>query len=142
MITPGLNRPRPNITADLTWGSPLSVLSGCYVSTKAGATVGSHYPMGPGLSMFRWCEKILPLSEKSNDQEEGESPNLLSRVVHELVVRTTEYLPVTREGGVRDDEVATRIAISIPYFRVMNTNAVSRRRLGLHTSTVHPKAAE
>ena len=31
--------------------------------------------------------------------------NLLSRVVHELVIYTTEYLPVARESGMRDDEV-------------------------------------
>ena len=56
--------------------------------------------------------------------------NLFSGVVHELVVCTTEYFPVTRKRGMRDDEIACRITISTSYFGVMNTDAVSRGGLG------------
>ena len=32
--------------------------------------------------------------------------NLLSGVVHQLIVCATEYFPVTRECGMRDEKVA------------------------------------
>ena len=65
--------------------------------------------------------------------------NILSRVVYDLVVCTTEDLPVTREGGVRDKEVTSGIAISISYFGVGNAGPVSGRELGVCVSIIHPK---
>ena len=59
--------------------------------------------------------------------------------MHKLVVCTAKYFPVTREGGVRNDEVARRIAISISYFGVVDTQLVSRRGLGAHKSATRPK---
>jgi hypothetical protein len=67
--------------------------------------------------------------------------NILSRVVYKLVVCTTEYLPVTREGGVRDKEVTSGIAISVSYFGVGNAGPVSGRELGVYMSIIHPKLA-
>jgi len=64
--------------------------------------------------------------------------NFLSRVVGELVVCTTKYLPVTGEGRVRGDEIACRVTISISYFSVVDGGPISRRRLNAHRSTVHP----
>ena len=58
--------------------------------------------------------------------------NLLSCVMHELIVRTTEYSPVTGECWMGDDEVARSVGISISYSRVMNTDSVSSRRLDEH----------
>ena len=62
--------------------------------------------------------------------------NFFSGVVHELVVYTTQYFPVTREGRMRDDEVTGRITISISYFGVMDTGAISRGGLGFDLSTI------
>ena len=56
--------------------------------------------------------------------------NLFSRIMHELVVCATEYFPVTREGGMRNDEVARRAAIIISYFSVVGADPVSRRGTG------------
>lgn len=61
----------------------------------------------------------------------------LSGIVHKLVVCTTKYFPVTRESGMRDDEVARRVAISTSYFGVMNARPVSRRGLGINVSKIH-----
>ena len=61
--------------------------------------------------------------------------NLFSGVVHQLVVCTAEYFPVTGEGGMRDDEVTRRITISISNFGVMDTGAISRGGLGVNRST-------
>ena len=73
-----------------------------------------------------------PLSDKSNDQEEMKTDmNLFSCIVHELVVCATEYFPVAREGGMRDDEVTRRVAIGISYFGVVDADPVSRRGLGV-----------
>ena len=52
--------------------------------------------------------------------------NLFSGVVHELIVCTTEYFPVTRKGRVRDDEVTGGVTIGISNFGVMDTGAISR----------------
>ena len=65
--------------------------------------------------------------------------DLLSRVVHELVVCTTKYFPVTGEGRMRDEEVARRVSISIPYFSVVDADTTSRGGLGVHMSAIHPK---
>ena len=67
--------------------------------------------------------------------------NLLSRVMYELVVCTTKYLPVTGEGRVWDDEVACRVTISIPYFCVVNADPIGRCGLDVYTSTTHPGMA-
>lgn len=96
--------------------------------------------MGLGLSMFRWCREIPPSSEGSNDEEKAEvNTNLFSCIVHELVVCTAEYLPITRKGWVRDDEVVRRIAISISYLCVMDADPVSGRRLNVCVLPIHPK---
>ena len=73
-----------------------------------------------------------PLSDKSNDWKEIKTAmNLFSCIVHELVVCATEYFPVAREGGMRDDEVTRRVAIGISYFGVVDADPVSRRGLGV-----------
>ena len=53
MMTPGLNRPRPNITADVTWGSPLRIPSVYYVSLKTETMMRTHYLTGLDLSRVR-----------------------------------------------------------------------------------------
>jgi len=138
-MTPGLNRPRPNITADLTWGSPLRTPSGYHVSIKMETVVRGHYPMGPDLSGLEWYEEIPgSVSEKSGDEGGAAAEtNLLPRVVHELVVRATDYLPVTREGWMRDDEVTCRVAVPISYFSIVDADSISRRGLGIYRSTIH-----
>lgn len=65
--------------------------------------------------------------------------DLFSGVVHELVVCTTEYFPVTREGGMWDDEVACRITIGVSYFGVMDTDAIGRGGLGINWSTIYQR---
>jgi len=97
--------------------------------------MGSHYLMELGLSMLGGARRNSRC-QKSNDQEEEArmDSNLLSRAVHELIVCTTEHLPVTREGGMGDEEVVGRVAISIPYFRVVDTDPVSGRRLDVHVN--------
>lgn len=124
MITPGLNRPRPNITADLTWGSPLRTPSGDSVSTRTQVIVRASYPMVLGLSRFQkisGCQRC--------EEEEMVGMNLFSGIMHELVVCTAKYFPISREGGMRDDKITRRITISISYFGVMNTDAIGRNRL-------------
>ena len=61
--------------------------------------------------------------------EECVDTNFLSRVMHELVVCTAENSPVTGECWMRDDKVARRVSISVSYFRVMNADSMSWRRL-------------
>ena len=80
-----------------------------------------------------------PAVREINDREVTMDTNLLSRVVHELVVCTTEYFPVAREGGMRCDEVARRVAISTSYFGIVDADPVSRCGLGVYVSTTHPK---
>jgi len=63
--------------------------------------------------------------------------NLLSCIVHELVVRATEYFPVSWEGGMWNEEVARRVTISISYFYVVDAHPVSRRGLDLFTSAIY-----
>ena len=65
--------------------------------------------------------------------------NLLSSVVHELVVCTAEYFPIARKGGMWDDKVIRRVAISISYLGIVDTDSVSRRGLGGRMSTTHPR---
>ena len=49
---------------------------------------------------------VPPLLEKFKQlRGDGGDTNLLSRVVDELVVRTTENFPVTGDCGMWDDEV-------------------------------------
>jgi len=141
-MTPGLNRPRPNITANLTWGSPLRMPSGHHVSINTEITVRGHYPMGPDLSGLGWCGEIPgSLSEKSGDGEDAMETNLLPRVVHKLVISATEYLPVTREGWMRDDEITRRVAVRISYFSVVDADPIIWRGLGVHKSTIDPEVA-
>ena len=106
MMTPGLNRPRPNITANLMWGSPLRIPSGYYVSIKTETTARNHYLTGPDLSVVR-DDGSPPLVRNRMIERRGGgvSTNLLSRIVHQLVVCATEYFPVTRECGMRDEKV-------------------------------------
>ena len=61
-------------------------------------------------------------------------PNLLSRVVHELVVCAAKYFPVTRECRMWDDKVTRRVTIGISYFGVVDADLVSGRGLGVHVS--------
>lgn len=83
-----------------------------------------------------------PLSDKSNGWKEIKTAmNLFSCIVHELVVRTTEYFPVTREGGVWDDEVTCRVAIGVSYLSVVDADPVSLRGLGVQKSKPFPKMA-
>ena len=65
--------------------------------------------------------------------------NPLSGIMHKLIVCTAKYFPVTRESGMRDDEVARRVTISTSYFGVMNARPVSRRGLGINVSKIHLK---
>ena len=82
------------------------------------------------------------MSEKSgNGEDAATKTNLFPRVVHELVICASEYLPVTREGWMRDDEVTRRVAVCISYFGVVDTDPVSRRGLGTHKSTIDPRVA-
>ena len=60
---------------------------------------------------------------------------LFSCIVHELVVRTAEYFPVARKGGMRDDEVTGRITIGVSYFGVMDTCTIGRGGLDVNKST-------
>ena len=78
------------------------------------------------------------MSEKSNDEEGATMMNtdLLPRAVHDLVVCTTEYSPVTGEGRMRDDEVTRQVAVGIPYFYVVDAGTVSWRGLFARTSTI------
>lgn len=98
------------------------MLSTYHVSIKAEAVTRFHYLMGLGSSAFRY-------EKTKRSGEERVDTNFLSRVMHELVVRATEYSPVTGECWVRDDEVTRSVGISISYSRVMNTDPVSLRRL-------------
>ena len=65
--------------------------------------------------------------------------NLLSRIVHELVVCTTEYSPEARKGRMWDDEVTCRVTISVSYLGVVDADPVSRRGLDVRMSAIHPK---
>ena len=67
--------------------------------------------------------------------------NLLSSVVHELVICATKYFPVTGEGGMWDDEVARRVAIGVSYFSVVDAHWVSRRGLSLYVLKIHLEMA-
>lgn len=97
---------------------------------KMQVTVRVRYPMVLGLSSVRKGS----LSDKLNSQEKA--MNLFPSVVHQLIVRTTEYFPVTREGRMRYDEVTRRITISISYFGVMDTGTISRGGLGADKSII------
>jgi len=99
--------------------------------------------MGPDLSGFR-CRGEIPgsVSEKSGDGEDvAMETNLLPRVVHELVICATDYLPVTRESWMRDDKVARRVAVRTSYFSVVDADPMSWRGLGVHKSTIDPEVA-
>jgi len=65
--------------------------------------------------------------------------DLLSHIVHELVVCTTKYFPVTGEGRMRDEEVARRVSISIPHFSVVDADTMSWGGLGAHIPATHTK---
>jgi len=90
--------------------------------------------MGLGLSGVGWCGKI-PVVREIDDRKVTMDTNLFSRVVHELVVRTTKYFPVAWEGGMRYDEVTRRVAISVSYFGIVDADPVCRRGLGVYMST-------
>ena len=71
------------------------------------------------------------VSEKpSKSKDRKEAKNLFPGIVHELIICTTEYFPVTREGGMWDDEIARRITISVSYLGVTDAGAISRSGLG------------
>lgn len=71
----------------------------------------------------------FPYEKNKGSGEENMDTNLLSRVMHELVVRTAENSPVTGECWMGDDEVARRVGIGVSYFRVMNADSVRWCRL-------------
>ena len=77
------------------------------------------------------------MSDKLHDRKGMKTDiNLFSRIMHELVVCATEYFPVTRKDGMRNDEVARRAAIIISYFSVVGADPVSRRGLGVQKSKI------
>lgn len=57
--------------------------------------------------------------------------NIFTRVVYELVIRTTSYFPVTGKSGMWDNEVTRSVAINISYFVVVEAGPMTRRRLGI-----------
>ena len=57
--------------------------------------------------------------------------NLFSHVVDELVICTTDYLPVAGKSGMRDDEVTRGVAIGVTYFGVVDTDPMSCRGLSV-----------
>ena len=133
-MTPGLNRPRPNITTDLMWESPFRMPSG--------GTSVSKKKMGKcGFATQRqWIRLGLGSVRKVSFHQRNrmvERSNLFSRAVHKLVIYTAENFPVIRKGRVRDDEVTRRVPHSISYLDVVNAKLASWRGLCARKSATY-----
>ena len=131
-MTPGLNRPRPNITADLMWGSPFRIPSGdMSVPNKKIGKCGSA-------TQRHWIRLGLGRVRKASVHQRNrtvERTNLFSRAMHKLVIYTAEHFPVIRKGRVGDNEVTRRVPHGISYLDVVNAKLASWRGLCVCKST-------